>query len=98
MGELKRPHTRARGGSSSEGFSLIEGSSRPDCSRSGSVARSLHGIRPPQHAGSSFAVLARGKHVKRGERTHARDTGLVTWPLIRERGDGGPLSSTASRT
>jgi prepilin-type N-terminal cleavage/methylation domain-containing protein len=91
MGELKHASARARSGSSSDGFSLIEVIVSTGILSVGLLSLAAYmafGLR--NMAGSSFAVLAREKAREAVESVHtARDTGLVTWPLIRNEGDGG---------
>lgn len=91
MGELKQARVWARSDSSSDGFSLIEVIVSTGILSVGLLSLAAYmafGLR--NMAGSSFAVLAREKAREAVESVHtARDTGLVTWPLIRNEGDGG---------
>ena len=92
MGELIRhARTRAQRASSSEGFSLIEVIVSTGILSVGLLTLAAYmafGLR--NMAGSSFAVLAREKAREAVESVHtARDTGLLSWGLIRNEGDGG---------
>ena len=92
MGELIRHvRTRAQCASSSEGFSLIEVIVSTGILSVGLLTLAAYmafGLR--NMAGSSFAVLAREKAREAVESVHtARDTGLLSWGLIRNEGDSG---------
>jgi prepilin-type N-terminal cleavage/methylation domain-containing protein len=91
MGELKHAHAWVRDDSSADGFSLIEVIVSTGILSVGLLSLAAYmafGLR--NMAGSSFAVLAREKAREAVESVHtARDTGQVTWALIRNESDGG---------
>ena len=91
MAELIKKPARACTESSDAGFSLVEVVISTGILAVGLLSLAAYmafGLR--SMAGSSFAVLAREKAREAVESVHtARDTGLVTWALIRNESQGG---------
>jgi len=92
MGQLiQQIRRRVQRKSSSDGFSLVEVIVSTGILATGLLslaAYMAYGLR--YMAGSSFAVLAREKAREAVESVHtARDTGVLSWGMIRNEGDGG---------
>lgn len=92
MVQLIRPAgNRARRVRSSEGFSLVEVVVSTGVLAAGLLTLAgymSYGLR--YMAGTSFAVVAREKAREAVESVHtARDTGLLSWGMIRNESDGG---------
>lgn len=92
MGQLvNRARRRTRRLRDTDGFSIIEVIVSAGILATGLLtlaAFMAYGMR--YMAGSSFAVVAREKAREAVESVHtARDTGLVSWGLIRNKDDGG---------